>query len=379
MGTHLLKANLRSAAAIMVIIVIIAGCQNSQSCQDPIGCIFLNPGQPLTIGIEKATTGDESAISQSMVDAIKFANSQQPLFYRHAIQFYIQETPCTLRDQNLTTGLLLSQPDLAAVIGPACQVGADDYAKALSDSGFSLLSPAIAIDAAEFPGVYSVFPSSQALAEALDLLLIKSGEYTNVGLVVWNEAVDIQFSNDFCILWQKHAYQCSQVLSLEPGEVDLSGLSSQLANRSASPIFILPFSSLGQIPDFAGVPGMQKALFFDPRLSTWDDSQDPNLNHRTIVTYSLPAKILDSVHFPTAVLPDMRSYLAYDTYRMLIQSLSDSVEMRPDGKITILRQKLRQAIEKTADFNGLAGTYSCADRNKCLQTGGFLTLRKSNP
>ncbi len=378
MKERYIKAGLRLAAAFFVIFIFLAGCQGYLSCQDPIGCISLQPGQPLTIGIERATTGDESAISQSIIDVVKFAASQQPLFYRHPVQFYIQDTPCTLHDHDLTTGLMVSQPDMAVVIGPVCQQGSDVYAKAVSDAGFSLLSPARVIDSANYPGVFNFFPSTQVLVEGLDALLLKMAGIQNISLVVWNEADDIDFSTQFCAAWQKHGYLCSQVLSLQPDKVALSDIKSQLNDRSSSLIFILPFSYLGQIPDLDSVLDSQEILFFDPALSTWDKTQDPIWKNRLVVTYHWPT-VKDSVHFPSTILPEIRSLIAYDIYQMLIQALTESIESAPGGKITILRQKLRQSIGKIVDFNGLAGLYSCTTGNMCMQKEGFLELRMPNP
>jgi ABC-type branched-subunit amino acid transport system substrate-binding protein len=363
---------------LFVILIFLSGCQQNWNCQDPIGCINLIPGQPLTIGIEKATTGDESAISQSMIDVVKYAASQKPLFFRHPIQFYIQDTPCTNHDHALATGLTVSQPDLAAVIGPVCQEGIDAYAKTLSDAGFSLFSAATRIDGENYPGVYNLLPSTQALAESLDSLLFKTADIRNIDLVVWNQTPDIQFSQEFCAIWQKHGFQCEQTLSLQPDNLPPSIDSSQLADPSTSMIFILPFGRLEQVSDLVDLPDLQRVLFFDPELSTWDRTQDPMQWIRQTVTYQWPDENGSPVNFPSTIQPQYRSLLAYDAYQMLIQSLTESIDDTPGGKITILRQKLRQSIEKIVDFNGLAGLYSCANGFNCLQTTGFLELRMPN-
>ncbi len=374
MGNQNFKAILRLGTAFCVIFLLLSACQDRLSCSDPIGCIALNPGQPLTIGVERATTGDENAISQAMVDAIKKASGQQPLFYRHPVQFYIQDTPCTLHDQVFTTGLLVSQPDLAAVIGPACPVGADVYAKSLSDAGILLLSASQAIDTTNLPGVFNLFPSTQDLANGLDLLLSKSPAFKDFGLVVWNETIDSQFAADFCALWQKHSFQCSQILSLQPDNMAASNIANQLANTSANLMVVLPFTYLDQIPDFQNIFNDRKVIYFDPEINGWNKDQDPFRKNRSVVTYHWQPDDKSAKLFSSAEIPEIQSLLAYDAYNMLIRSLSETTAVMPDGKIDIQRQELRQSFAKIVDYSGLAGIYTCAERFSCLQTDGFLEL-----
>ncbi len=379
MGDQKITAPRRFAMALCAVIFILCGCQASLRCADAIGCITLNPSQSLTIGIERATTGDEGVISQSMIDAIKLASSQQPLFYRHPIQFYIQDTPCTLHEHVFTTGLLISQPDLAAAIGPACPEGADVYAKILSDAGIPLLSPARAIDAANVPGVFSLFPSAQELAQGLDLLLSNSAKLNNIDLVVWDEAIDNRFSSDFCALWQKHGYQCKTILSMQPDNLAASDIVSHAANSPSSLLVVLPFTSLYQIPDFHDVLDNRKVFFFDPELNAWNKNQDPYWLNRSVVTYRWQPDSKSKKLFPSTDLPDFHSLVAFDTYNMLIRSLSETAKVMPDGKITLHRQELQQSLEKIVDYRGLAGTYSCSEQNSCLKIENFLELEAPRP
>ncbi len=368
------KYLMRFAAAFCAVSLFLCGCQDSLRCTDPNGCITFKPDQPLTIGIERATTGDEGAISQSMIDAVKLASSLQPLFYRHPIQFYIQDTPCTLHEHIFTTGLMVSQPDMIAVIGPVCPESADDYAKIISDAGSPLLSAARALDASNLPGVFSLFPSSQDLAKGLDLLLSNSSMIGNIDLVVWNEAVDNQFSSDFCLHWQKHGYQCKQILSLQPDNLGASDIASQVTGTSSSLLIVLPFTYLNQIPDFHDLVSKQKMVFFDPELSAWNKNQDPYWINRSVVTYRWQPENKSIKLLLSNGLPDIHGLLAYDAYNMLLRSLSESVRVMPGGKISIFRQELRQSFEKIVDYRGLAGTYSCSEQNSCLKIEGFLEL-----
>ncbi len=379
MGDQKITAPRRFAMALCAVIFILCGCQASLRCADAIGCITLNPSQSLTIGIERATTGDEGVISQSMIDAIKLASSQQPLFYRHPIQFYIQDTPCTLHEHVFTTGLLISQPDLAAAIGPACPEGADVYAKILSDAGIPLLSAARAIDAANVPGVFSLFPSAQDLAQALDLLLSNSTKLENIDLVVWNETIDNQFSSDFCGLWQKRGYQCKPILSIQPDDLAASEIASQAASTPSNLLVVLPFTSLYQIPDFHDVLDNRKVLFFDPELNTWNKNQDPYWMNRSVVTYRRQLDSKSIKLFPSTGLPDIHILLAFDAYNMLIRSLSEVAQVMPDGKISIHRQELQHSFKKIVDYRGFAGTYSCSEQNSGLKIENFLELEAPGP
>ncbi len=372
MGKYIVRLAM-AFGAVLLLLLILCGCQASLRCTDPIGCITLNPNQPLTIGIEKATTGDESAVSQLMMDAIKLASSQQPLIYHHPIQFYTQDTPCTLHENIFTTGLMVSQPDLVAVIGPACPEGDVAYAKILSDAGIPLFSAAREIDTSNLPGVFNLFPSSQDLADGLDLLLSKSSGFKNFDLVVWNGTLEDHFSSDFCALWQKRGYQCSHILSLQPDNLAASDIASQINNTpEASLLIVLPFTSLDQIPDLRDIVGQRKIVLFDPELNPWDKNLDPYWEDVSVVTYHWQLDNNSARLFRSTGPPEIHSLLAYDAYQMLLKSITGIVKFMPDGKIVIHKQALRQSFAKIGDYSGLAGNYSFTDRNSGLKIEDFL-------
>src|SRR5512146_1191529 len=86
------------------ILFVLSSCQYDRACPDQIGCLTLAKGESLIIGVEHATTGDESNLSQSIIDIIKNSVQQQPLWNGYPIELFIQDTPCTAPDQIATTG-----------------------------------------------------------------------------------------------------------------------------------------------------------------------------------------------------------------------------------------------------------------------------------
>jgi ABC-type branched-subunit amino acid transport system substrate-binding protein len=104
----------------MIIAFLIACNPTGYTCTDPMGCLEVAQGIPISIGIIYAGYGDTASNGQAQLNAVETAVAKKSLLLGHEIDLILQATDCTPENAIEAASALASNPQLVAVMGPTC-------------------------------------------------------------------------------------------------------------------------------------------------------------------------------------------------------------------------------------------------------------------
>ena len=158
-----------------------SACASSKACSDPAGCVVIPPGDPVYIGIEEISAGEELASSREAnrgaalaVENLRMAD--------HPVHIFTVQSICLDAQVQTAAAALSSQSGIIAVLGPACPNFADTTRKIISDAGVFLFDTTqfeplqsssefnnlYLARYGEFPSLEISFQSYQAVLEIID-------------------------------------------------------------------------------------------------------------------------------------------------------------------------------------------------------------------
>lgn len=121
--------------------VSLEACGSDAGCSDALGCVVISPGDPILIGIESITAGEDIAASKEVNRGAAIAVENLRIL-DHPVRVFTVQSTCLPIQSQASAAAITSQPKIIAALGPACPLYADVTKKFFSDAGISLIDPA---------------------------------------------------------------------------------------------------------------------------------------------------------------------------------------------------------------------------------------------
>jgi ABC-type branched-subunit amino acid transport system substrate-binding protein len=141
---EVLPCTLRKSAALVLISLMIVSCgAASYKCVDPLGCLEITPGSSIVIGAILATSGEQRSVGSASLQSVEKAVADKGTLLGHPIHLINYGTDCTAGSAIAGATEFATYTDLTAAIGPTCSDEAIAATPILADAGIPLLGPAI--------------------------------------------------------------------------------------------------------------------------------------------------------------------------------------------------------------------------------------------
>src|SRR5687768_14331000 len=118
------------------------GTGSAADCDaDEFGCIELAEGDPLVIGTALVITGANETLGLDVQYGVEVARTMAPEIAGHEVEFNHQDDGCSTEGGTAAARALLSEENIAGVIGTSCSSAGIPAAEILSAEGILLVSP----------------------------------------------------------------------------------------------------------------------------------------------------------------------------------------------------------------------------------------------
>ncbi len=108
---------------------------------DEFGCIELAEGDPIVIGTALVITGANESLGLDSQYGAQVANELRPEIAGHQVEFNFQDDGCSTEGGTAAARALVSEENIAGVIGTSCSSAGIPAAEILSAEGIMLVSP----------------------------------------------------------------------------------------------------------------------------------------------------------------------------------------------------------------------------------------------
>jgi len=342
-------------------------------CTDTLGCVELGPDAPVRLGALMDLSGAAANVGQEGLDAIELALAEHGAVLGRDTDLVYEDSGCDAVIGATAARDIVEREALLAVVGTSCSGAALEAAPLLSAAGLVVISPSNthpaltraavheagyfrachndawqAAAAARFAfhelgATYTVVihaedDYSEALTEAFE------GELDALGGVVSGAISVGALSSDAALAAAADLDPDALFLALdEPAGADLLGALADVDELEGTPVVGTEWLSEGEAPGGLWLTG--------PDLD-WDSEDYAAFEETWIDAHG--ARPISGYHA-----------FAWDGARMLIAAIERAAVPGDDGVARIGRSALRREVERTADFDGLTGSLTCAASGDC--------------
>ena len=361
------------------------GTGSAADCDaDEFGCIELAEGDPLVIGTALVITGANESLGLDSQWGAQVAQSLRPQIANHDVEFNHQDDGCSTEGGTAAARALLSEENIAAVIGTSCSSAGIPAAEILSAEGIMLVSPSNTAPSLTSPETHEPFYArtahndsiqGAAMAQFVSEVLGATTAATIDDGSAYADQLAAVFVQSFT---EEYGGTVSAEEAVSVGDTDFSGVLGNIAADSPEflyfPIFVAEGALITQqAKETAGLEDTILAGadgYFTP---DWlDATGDAALGH----VLSGPDLAFSGDFYSDEFLPlytevsDLDAPIsvfhahAYDAYNMIADAIEE-VAFTEGGTTFIPRTALRDALFSTSGFEGITGTLECDETGDC--------------
>lgn len=353
------------------------------TCDDPIGCVQVEPGEPIRIASALVVSGPNTQLGIDSQYGVEIALDKRGELLGHPLELQPEDEGCSAEGGQTAAQKIVSDPTIVGVIGTSCSGAGVPASQVIADAGYLMISPSntapVLTDPEQRqPGYFRTAHNDKIQGRAmavfaLDELGISSAAAIHDG-DPYTEGLATSFRDSFEELG-------GELIAFEAEDPQATNVSPVLTTIAAAgppeliyyPVFIplgpnltqqaRDVEGLGDVT-LAGADGMISPDFLDaageaaigmylsgPDLGFENEEYNDFLQRYQEAYGSEPLSVFHA-H-------------AYDATNMLLNAIEEVATVGDDGTVLIPRQALRDAVGATSGFQGITGTITCDEYGDC--------------
>ncbi len=351
--------------------------------EDEWGVIEIAAGEPIRIGFAAGLSGGWDVLSIDELRGAELALKDRSEIKDFNVELMVEDDMCNAEGGQAVANKFVADPTIVAVVGHACSRSCIPASKIYEQHHYTMVSPSCTNpsltnpdfdgteifnrvcwnDAIQGPAVASfvkdvlgvdrvaTIHDGSPYAEQLGQEFAKAFEAIG-GQIVAREAVNewdtdmrpvltrIKAGNPGLIYWSGIIEDQGMDLASQRADVGMENVVFMGANVIKTDEFVKAVGDMAE-GTYAGVPDLAEA---GPAL--------PKFLEAYKATYREDPIELFHAH-------------AYDAFMVIANAIEKVAEVDADGNLFIGRERLRDAIRSTSDYQGLSGKISCDDNGDC--------------
>ena len=375
----------------VAIATIIVACQPTTTpfvCEDPLGCVVVEPDEPIKLGAIQTLSGGAANIGISQLNSIELAIAQRDgELFGHPIELQKEDELCSLEGGANAALKMVSDPKILAVIGTSCSGAAQAAAPIISEAGLVMISgsnsaPSLTIVDGEKGehwqvGYFRTRPNDSALMEAAAHFAYDTLEVRKVATIhdgdTYTRGVTEIFERAFVDL----GGEVVLAGAISKGDENLAPVLTAVSNTDAQLVFFPLFSPEGDllVQQAGDVAGLEDIAFLGTANSLNLESFVKTTGANGVGTYFISTAVPDGSEHEVFLqayedqfneLPHHPAYpYAYDATNLLLNAIEKVVIKGDNGTLNIPRSALRKNLYETVNYQGLSGMISCDSFGDC--------------
>ena len=380
-----------------------SGTGGTADCDaDEFGCVEIAEGDPIIIGTELVITGANETLGLDSQYGAEVARTIRPEIAGHEVEFNHQDDGCSAEGGTAAARALVSEENIAAVIGTSCSSAGIPSAEILSAEGVLLVSSSNTAPSLTAPETHQPFYARTAHNDSIQGAAMATFVCEVLGLTT---AATIDDGSPYAdqlaaVFAAEFQSQCDGTITAEEavtvGDTDFSGVLENIAADAPEFLYLPIFVAEGalitqQARETAGLEDTQLAgadgILSPDWLAAAGDAAEGVVLSGPDLAYSgdfyadefLPA--YTEVSGEDAPISVFHAH-AFDAYNLLADSI-EAVAFEDGGTTYIPRTALRDAFFSTSGYEGVTGTLTCDENGDCadakisvseVQDGAFVRI-----
>ncbi len=363
-------------------------------CTDAIGCIEIAPDEPVHIAYMLTTSGAVAFLGEDSLGAIEIAiDDRGSEIVGHAIELSGADSLCSAEGGQTAAQRVASDDTIVGVIGTNCSSAASAALSTISEAGLVMISssntaPTLTDDNPETGGIWmagyyrtahnDLFQGRVAAEYAFDELGAMTVATIHDGSP-YADGLQAVFADTIVELDGEVTFQGA----VNVGDTDMRPILTEIAANPPDVLYFPIFEPEGPLivaqsveiaglenTTLMGADGLFTASFSGNAGAA---AEDMYLSAPYVENEAYAQLLVKWDEKFGGVPPSGFHGHAYDATNMLLDAIEAVAQMGDDGTVMIGRQALRDALDATADFDGVTGMLTCNATGDCA-TGEALGI-----
>ena len=400
---------LRIAAVLGVLTVIAAACSNSDSggssgsaaasggavdCNAAPGCVTVASGAPVEIGTLLAISGDNKNLGLDSQYGARLAldyldgtfDQKDGQIDGHDIKLVNEDDGCSADGGQKGATTLAADPQLVGVIGTSCSSASLGVAdKIFSDKGITIISPSATNPALTTEGTHQPYYFRTAHNDRIQAAVVSDFALQKLSAktaaTIHDESPYTQGLTDgYKANFEAGGGQVTSEDAINSADKDFKSLLTKIAQNAPDVIYAPDFNPACALiaKQKATTSGLENTTLMGSdgcSDATYTEIAGPAgdgvyLSGPDLTAFSgndfyqnqfLPAY---EKQFGTKPISVFHAH-AYDAMNVLVNAIESTAVKNDDGSLTISRAALKDAVQNTADYEGIIGTITCTPLGDC--------------
>lgn len=397
------------ALVVLVLVALVGGaCQRQGAVEGPgaLGAVTIEPGEPIKIAVLQVVSGANTSLGVDQVRGVQIAvDDKGGKLLDRDIQLVTEDELCNAEGGTTAAQKVVADPKIVGIVGTSCSGAAVPASQIMSRAGLTMISgsntsprlTSIAGQKADAwqAGYFRTAHNDEIQGAAAAAFAFNELKVTKAASIHDGDPYTQGLATAFNEAFKKLGGQIVKATAVNKGDTDMRPVLTEIAAAGPELIFFPIFQPEG---DFIAkqsreIPGLQdKALLM---------GADGLLSDTYVVIpetkgiyFSGPASPRGGAYdsfvakyerkFGEKPIQAFHAH-AYDAFNMLAAAIEEVAD-RSGDRITIDRQRLRDAVSGTRDFQGITGSLTCDEFGDCAdpkidvvrnteQTGGISDVR----
>jgi len=369
-------------SAISLLAIFFLPVSADATCDDPLGCIEIEPDDPIVVGAMLVVSGAINYLGEDTLGGVELALlARDYTLLDREIELVVEDSQCTAEGGQVAAQRLAADPTIVGAIGTNCSSAAQGAMPIISESGMVMIAPSntspsltnedIATGGSHLPGYFRTSQNGliegMRLAEfaiyaleAETLATVHDGDPYTSGLA--GAVADTFADLDGDVVFEG---------AVNKGDTDMSSILTEIAVNQPDVIYVPLFEPESNF--FAAqmqyIVGLEDTIIIGGAASF--ASNFPENTGEAAVGIYVSGPLVSGEAYEELLAQWVEEYgsdppsgyhaHAYDATNLLLNALEAVAVVREDGSLSFGRQAIRDAIAATEDYPGLTGRLTCRE------------------
>jgi branched-chain amino acid transport system substrate-binding protein len=363
---------------VLIVSLFLTACgdQLYGKCTDPLSCVTIGSGEPITIAVALTLSGPDAPYGIDALRGVELAIADRGKVLNHSIELIQEDDLCSAEGGQAAAEKLVKNPKILGVIGATCSSATEKAAKVLTEAGLVLISPSstaasLTSEESHQAGFLRTIQNDKGQAKMVAEFAYQALGAHTMGTINDGSPYSDELQKEACAIFQALGGKCVAQYLLKSGTNPKGALNHILLFNPEVLYYPLYTTDGVAVTRLAAEVGLVNTALIssDGLLSTDFVTQTKGFSEGMYLSGPSVLKIDPSFYQkyearygekPIAVYAAQ----AYDAAMMLFNAI-ETVGKTTGRDIYIPRLNLRAILFATKDFKGLSGTLTCSALGDC--------------
>jgi branched-chain amino acid transport system substrate-binding protein len=258
------KKKIYALIVYLLLQVILVSCQQTEppqaafQCTDAIGCVTIQPGQPIKIGVLQALSGGAATFGTTQANSIQMAvEDRENTLLGHPIELQVEDSQCTAEGGANAALKIAADPQILGILGPSCSGEAVEAGKIMSPAGLVMIAsstsaPSLTSVAGERgadwqAGYFRTMANDALLGEIVANFALQELALTKAAVIDDGDAYTKALTAAFAQAFSEQGGEVVLSATVNKGDEDMVPVLTAVANSEAELLFFPIFQPEGDL------------------------------------------------------------------------------------------------------------------------------------